>query len=158
MLEELRRHWPPEGQILLLKAALADLETARQAWRQWQAGPDLADASWGEVCLLAALARRMPELAGDAPPDPRLLGARRHIWTRTQLTYASTRPLLATLRAEGLRMMLIKGAARLSADPTLAQDRALRDVDVLIHPDDWERSIALANREGWAAVNRDLIV
>jgi hypothetical protein len=158
MLEELRRHWPPEGQILLLQAALADLDTARRAWRQWQSGPDLADASWGEVCLLAALGRRMPDLGGDAPPDPRVVGARRHIWTRTQMTYASTRPLLATLRAEGLRLMLMKGAARLAADPALARDRALRDADVLVHPDDWERSVELARREGWVAVKRRVTV
>ena len=154
MREELRRHWPPEGQILLLQAALADLDTARRAWRQWQGGPDLADASWGEVCLLAALGRRMPDLGGDAPPDPRVVGARRHIWTRTQMTYASTRPLLATMRAEGLRLMLMKGAARLAADPALARDRALRDADVLVHPDDWARSVDLARREGWVAVKR----
>ena len=72
MHESLRRYWPPEGQILLLKAALADLETARQAWRQWDARQELADATSPEVGLLAAIARRMPELAPGMPMDPRL--------------------------------------------------------------------------------------
>jgi len=150
MHENLRRYWPPEGQILLLIAALADLETARHAWRQWDARQELADATSPEVGLLAAIARRMPELAPGVPMDPRLVGARRYIWTLTQTTLGATRPMLAALQAEGLRLMLIKGAARLSAEPTLAQERALRDIDVLIHPEDWQRALRVAEREGWA--------
>ena len=145
----LRRYWPPEGQILLLIAALADLETARQAWREWSARQDLADATSPEIRLLAAVARRMPELAPEMALDPRLVGSRRYIWTETQMTLGATRPLLAAMQAQGLRLMLMKGAARLSADPMLAQERALRDIDVLVHPDDWERAFRLALREGW---------
>jgi hypothetical protein len=151
MHESLRRYWPPEGQILLLKAALTGLATARQAWRQWDARQELADATSPEVGLLAAIARRMPDLAPGVPMDPRLVGARRFIWTLTQTTLGAARPLLTALHAEGLRLMLIKGAARLSADPAIAQERALRDIDVLIHPEDWERALRLAARNRWTA-------
>jgi hypothetical protein len=101
--------------------------------------------------LLAAIARRMPDLAPGARMDPRLIGARRYIWTLTQTTLGATRPLLAALQAEGLRLMLIKGAARLAGEPVLAQERPLRDIDVLLHPADWERALRLAEREGWTA-------
>ena len=67
MHESLRRYWPPEGQILLLIAALADLETARQAWRQWQARQELAAATSPEVRLLAAVARRIADLEPTTP-------------------------------------------------------------------------------------------
>jgi hypothetical protein len=154
MHESLRRYWPPEGQILLLIAALADLETARRAWRQWDARQELADAASPEVRLLAAVARRMPRLAPGVPLDPRLVGARRYIWTHTQMTLGTTRPLLAALHAEGLRLMLLKGAARLSTDPRLAQERALRDIDVLVHPGDWEQAVAVTLREGWSDPRR----
>jgi len=150
----LRRYWPPEGQILLLIAALSDLEQARQAWQQWDARQELADAASPEIRLLAAVTRRMPELVPGAPLDPRLAGARRHIWTTTQMTIATTRPLLAALHAERLRLMLLKGAARLSLDPLLAQERALRDVDVLVYPDDWDRAVAVVIREGWRDRNQ----
>lgn len=150
----LRRYWPPEGQILLLMAALSDLEQARQAWHQWDARQELADAASPEIRLLAAVTRRMPELVPGAPLDPRLAGARRHIWTTTQMTIATTRPLLAALHAERLRLMLLKGAARLSIDPLLAQERALRDIDVLVHPDDWNRAVAVVIREGWRDRNQ----
>jgi hypothetical protein len=149
MHESLRRFWPPEGQILLLTAALADMALARRAWRQWDIGQNFADLTWAEVCLLAAIGHRMGELAPGATPDPRLVGARRHIWTHNQLTLGTTRPLLAALGAAGLRLMLLKGAARISIDSVQAQYRAIRDIDVMIHPEDWERGLRLAGDEGW---------
>ena len=145
----LRRYWPPEGQILLLTAALCDVAIARDAWRQWNAKQDLADATASEIRLLAAVARRIGALMPDAALDTRLEGTRRYIWTLTQMTLGTTRPLLAALRAADLRLMLIKGAARLAADPILAQERALRDIDVLVHPDDWPRALEIAAAEGW---------
>lgn len=149
MHEMLRRYWPPEEQILLLTAVLADLETARKAWLQWTADHEMDEPTSSEVGLLAAVARRMPELAPGAPLDPRLSGARRYIWTRTQMTLGTTRPLLAAMRAAGLRLMLLKGAALIAADPLLVNERVLRDIDVLIHPEDGQRGLEIARREGW---------
>lgn len=156
MHEGLRRFWPPEGQILLLTAALADMDLARRAWRQWDVGQNLADVTWAEVCLLAAIGHRVGELAPGATPDPRLIGARRHIWTQNQLTMGTTRPLLAALGAAGLRLMLLKGAARISVDPVQAQYRAIRDIDVMLHPEDWERGVRVARDEGWTGQKRGI--
>lgn len=145
----LRRHWPPEGQIQLLTAALADLDAARPAWRQWRAENDLAVADHAEVRLLAAVAGRIREIEPDMPLDPRLEGMRRYIWAVNQVTLSATRPLLAAMNAAGLRLTLIKGAARLATDPGLAKERAVRDIDVLIHPEDWERAVGVALEAGW---------
>lgn len=149
MLAVLRRHWPPEGQIRLLTAALAEPETARRAWRQWRAENDLAAADHAEVRLLAAVAGRIGEIEPDVPLDPRLEGMRRYIWTLNQITLSTTKPLLAAMHADGVRLMLIKGAARLAADPRLAKERAVRDIDALTHPDDWKRAGEVALAAGW---------
>lgn len=145
----LRRHFPPEGQIQLLTAALADPELARQAWRQWKAGNDLALADHAEVRLLAAVAGRIREIEPDLPLDPRLEGMRRYIWAVNQVTFSATRPLLTAMREAGLRLMLLKGAARLAADPGLAKQRAARDIDVLIRPDEWQRAVDAVLAAGW---------
>lgn len=147
----LRRYWPPEGQVRLLTAALADPETARQAWRQWCAENDLDAADHAEVRLLAAVAGRIGEIEPDVPLDPRLEGMRRYIWTLNQITLSATRPVLSAMHAAGVRQMLLKGAARLAADPRLAKMRAVRDIDVLIHPDDWQRACSVAIESGWRA-------
>ncbi len=153
--ELLRRHWPPEGQIRLLIAALADPDAARQAWRQWRAENDLAAADHADVRLLAAVAGRIREIEPDLPLDPRLEGMRRYIWAVNQITLAATRPLLATLQAAGIRQMLIKGAARLASDPGVAKERAVRDIDVLVHPDDWERTLEVVYDAGWRRDPKD---
>ncbi len=149
MLELLRRHWPPEGQIRLLTAALADLDTARQAWRLWSAENDLAESDHAEVRLLAAVAGRIRTIEPDMPLDPRLEGMRRYTWAVNQLTLSTTRPLLAAMCDAGVRPMLIKGAARLAANPSLAKERAVRDIDVLIHADAWERAVDVVFAAGW---------
>ena len=85
----------------------------------------------------------------DSPLLPRLQGARRFIYTRTQLTLATARPLLQALADDGLRLMLIKGAVHIADDASLAAERALRDVDVLVHPDDLPAALAIVEQLGW---------
>jgi hypothetical protein len=148
-LETLNRVWPPERQILLLTAALGAPGPAQAAWRRWNQLCTLDEATSPEVRLLASVARRMPELDPGSPLMSRLIGARRYIFTRTQLTLAAARPLLAALTDAGLRLLLIKGAARIAEDPKLAAERTLRDVDVLVHPEDLGAAFAIVERAGW---------
>ena len=147
----LSRFWPPERQILLLIAALGPRQEAAAAWRKWNQLCTLNEATSPEVRLLASIARRMPELDPDFPLLPRLQGARRFIYTRTQLTLATARPLLKALSDAGLRLMLIKGAVHIADDASLAAERALRDVDVLVHPEDISAALAIVEQLGWTA-------
>jgi Uncharacterised nucleotidyltransferase len=145
----LRRYWPPESQILLLKVALADPKTAKEAWNEWAARNNLDNASWAEVRLLATALRRVREFDPASPLLRRLDGIRRFVWTTTQLNLNAARPLLARLREANIRLMLIKGAGRLALDPKSSADRLLGDIDVLVHPDDWPKALALANQHRW---------
>ena len=137
------------GSILLLQIALADQDGARLAWNEWSAANNLDDASWPEVRLLAAAARRVRLFDPQSPLLRRLEGVRRFVWTTTQLNINKARPLLAALCDAGIRLMLIKGAARLALDPQSAADRYLNDIDVLLHLQDWPKALDLANRKGW---------
>ncbi|HWA49930.1 MAG TPA: nucleotidyltransferase family protein, partial [Dongiaceae bacterium] len=132
-----------------MTAALADSETARTAWRKWRDENDLARADHAEVRLLAAVAGRIRKIEGDMPLDPRLEGMRRHIWAMNQMTLGATKPLLAAMSAAGLPLMPLKGAARLAIDPDVSKERALRDVDVLVPPDEWARAVGVVLAAGW---------
>jgi len=145
----LRRYWPPESQIQLLIAGLGGRESADRAWRMWTARNNLDDASWAEIRLLATVARRVRELDPTSPWLRRLEGVRRFVWTNTQLNVKAAHPLLAALHAADVRILLIKGAARLALDPRSSADRLLGDIDVLIHLDDWPKALDLANEKGW---------
>ena len=145
----LRQYWPPENHILLLKFVFAGDEEAKRAWNEWSARSSLDRASWEEVRLLATAARRMRDLDPGSSLSRRLDGVRRFVWTNTQMTLNGTRPLLAKFCESNVRLMLIKGAARLALAPQLAADRLLRDIDVLVHPDDWSKALELADQNGW---------
>jgi hypothetical protein len=145
----LRRYWPPKGQILLLRVALADAEDARRAWAEWSESNSLDNCSWEEVRLLASAARRMRVFASQPSLTRRLDGIRRFVWTNTQICVNAGFPLLAAMRRSNIRLMLIKGAARLALDRESAADRFLRDIDVLVHPHDWPYALELAKELGW---------
>jgi len=144
----LRRYWPPETQLLLLRAILAGPEAAGAAWRAWCAMRDLDSASWPEVRLLANLAGRLPALDPGSALIPRIQGIRRFVWTQTQMQLAGARPLLAAIAQAGIPMMPLKGAARL-ADGVRGNARLVRDIDVLVPVGDWERALRLADAQGW---------
>jgi Uncharacterised nucleotidyltransferase len=146
----LRRFWPEETQTLLLTAALGAPTEASAAWRKWLSRRNLDEVGWPEVRLLATVARRMAQFEGS-PALPRIQGIRRFVWTRTQMCLAKTRPLLAALGEAGLRMMLIKGAARLALEPSSAADRFINDVDVLVYVEHWRDALDVAHRAGWRA-------
>jgi hypothetical protein len=151
--DPLRDYWPPEDQLLLLEAALIDTESARKAWDRWCETRSLDSATWEEVRLLSALLKRVREFDPKSPLLPRLEGIRKFVWSQTQICLNGVRPMLEALSEKRFRLMLIKGAARLARDPRSASERLLRDVDVLVHPDDWEKTLILAKDRGWRCPN-----
>jgi|GEM_PF-3094827 hypothetical protein len=148
----LRRYRPPESQILLLIAVLAEPEAAAAAWRRWTSLRDLDTAAWAEVRLLAALAPRLANLDPCSPYLSRIKGISRFVWTRSQMTLAAGRPLLAALHEAGLPLLVLKGGARLAQDPGAASGRLLRDLDLLVPPAEWPRALEIADRLGWIPV------
>jgi hypothetical protein len=146
----LRRYWPPETHILLLRAVLAEPEAARAAWRAWTALRDLDTATAEEVRLLANLAPRLHAVAPGSRLEPRIRGIRRFVWTHTQMRLAGARPLLAALAEAGIPMLALKGAARMMAGAAgSGLVRFVRDIDVLVRPDDWPNSLRIADAQGW---------
>jgi hypothetical protein len=149
----LRRYWPPDSQIVLLQAILAEPAAARAAWRTWIGQRDLDSAAWAEVRLLANLAARLAALDPGSPLEPRIQGIRRFVWAQTQMRLAGARPLLTALAEAGIGMIPLKGAARMLGAPAAAGTRLLRDIDVLLRPEDWARGLRIADAQGWRCCN-----
>jgi hypothetical protein len=147
--DPLRKYWPPEDQLLLLESALIETESARKAWKRWCETRSLDSATWEEVRLLSAILKRVREFDPKSPLLPRLEGIRKFVWSQTQICLNGVRPMLEALSDKRFRLMLIKGAARLARDPRSASERLIRDVDILVHPDDWEKTLTLAKDQGW---------
>ena len=143
---------PDQFVSLLLRTALAPDDQALAAWAQWKATRNLDDASWAEVRLLATLPERLRQIDPGYEFLARLQGFRRYIFTHAHRTLNGTRPMMEALHRAGIEMMLLKGAARLAQEPSLAAERYVSDIDVLVRVEDWDRALEVARSEGWSAL------
>lgn len=140
---------PRGGLDLLVRAALAQEPQAREAWRTWRAERDLDTTSWSEVRMLAAVAGRIALLEEDADVRPRVEGIRKFLWVHTQMCLEPAGPALALLSEAGIPGLLMKGAARVVAQPTSAHERLIRDVDVLVPLGREKRALDVLCNAGW---------
>lgn len=123
----------PTGSLdLLARAALAPLAQARLAWQAWRRDHDIDTTPWNEVRMLGAVAARIDELEADSPIRPRVLGIRKFLWVQSQICLQQGLTGLAALAQADIPTLVFKGAARIALDASTAQERLIRDVDVLV--------------------------
>jgi hypothetical protein len=141
----------PRGPLdLLAKAALAPPEIAREAWAEWRRGYTLDETPWNEVRMLGSIAPRLKWLEKDASIAPRILGIRKFLYAQTQMCLMGAMDGLRALSDAGIPFMLLKGAARIARNPAAAQERLVRDVDILVRPEHKDKAFAVLRESGWA--------
>jgi hypothetical protein len=85
-------------------------------------------------------------------PDSTLLkGVYRQTWYANQLALHQLRPLLDRFAADGVSALLLNDASIVAGYYPDIGCRAIRCIDILVHGEDWDRSIASASEEGWQA-------
>ncbi|MER8912965.1 nucleotidyltransferase family protein [Mesorhizobium sp. M0761] len=118
----------------LIKAAIhADDAIALAHAEAWLLANDIDYASLRDHGLLVEIATRFgPRLAAHSP-YPRLVGLRRMLWTRSLMALREAMPALAAIAGAGARMLLLKGAARLTdAD----QERVVHHIEIGLRSED----------------------
>jgi len=140
---------PRPDQVLLLRAALLDDEPARAAWREWRSAVDLdaVDAASFRVLPLA-----WHNLQGSGVDDPgleRCRGIYRHTWSKNQLVLHRTAPALEALRAAGIPLLVLKGAALAHLVYPTPGTRPMNDVDVLVPACRAAEARAILEGAGW---------
>ncbi|MEJ6478851.1 MAG: nucleotidyltransferase family protein [Octadecabacter sp.] len=142
--------WPEGRRLLLLHAALnPDNATARQALADWFAQNDLADATFPEHRLLAAITTRFGRSLEGMAEYPRLIGLHRLHWTQSRLAVAANLPPLQAFVDAGLKVVLLKGAARIALDPSEQKSRTAFDLDLLLPDRDFETAVGILTSQGW---------
>lgn len=140
----------PVGPLdLLVKAALAPPDIARDAWQAWRQGYTLDETPWNEVRLLGAVTERLDWLEPGAEIAPRLKGIQKFLYAQTQICLSGCMGALQALAEAGIPLMLIKGAARVAADGRTARQRLVRDLDLLVPFPDRTRAFATIWEAGW---------
>ncbi|MDB4221507.1 nucleotidyltransferase family protein [Amylibacter sp.] len=142
--------WPQGGNHLLLEAAISpDLARAEHAARDWLTHNDIDDASFHENRLQLAIAARLGKSIQDLPEFPRLAGLQRMLWTKSRMAYREALPALKEMASAGILIMLLKGAARVAADPAAQKSRVSHDIDILVKPEDAHQALDILTKHNW---------
>ena len=141
-------------QTLLLRAALGDGDTAREAWSRAKHAtetPQLLDHA--SYRLLPQLYRNLLDAGVDEPALAQLKGIYRHSWYQNQRLFHRSADLLRELHEAGIETLVLKGAALSVVHYRDAGSRPMEDFDVLVHRRDAARTAALLEASGWEQQN-----
>lgn len=146
----LRELSPGEARHRLVYAAVgADEAKAVQALRDWLNSHDLDDAVFSEHRLLAAIVERFGSAISDLPEYPRLTGLQRQIWTKSRMAAREAVGALTKMDEAGLKVVLLKGAARIAKNPEEQKSRTAYDVDILLSEHDFPSAAGILFSDGW---------
>ena len=148
--------WPTEDQILLLRAALLDADTARTAWERWRAENALETADSASLRLFPLVYSNLRSAGLDEFDLAKLKGAYRGAWVHNQLLFKRAAEALSALGDGGVPTLVLKGIALSVAHYRDDGVRPMEDIDVLVPRRDFERAITVLRGAGWAA-GRDYI-
>jgi Uncharacterised nucleotidyltransferase len=150
--------WPTEDQVLLLRAGLLREDKARAAWLRWRANNDPQTTDRGSVRLLPLVYRNLPAGTLADADATALKSSYQAAWYRNQLRLKSVADALAVLHEQGIRTMLLKGAALVVAHYGDAGVRPMDDVDVLVPWEEARRALAVLTAGGWRSEREDFAV
>ncbi len=142
--------WPRGGRDLLLRAAIVqDLAEAERAFAAWLTTHDFNDVTFAEQRLLVAVSARLPATTEASPVRARLKGIERMLWTHSTMTLRAAQPAIQALADANVPVMLLKGAARAALDMRDVRGRFASDVDILVHPAEFDRAYKTLRAHGW---------
>lgn len=151
--------WPDGSRHQLITAAIhRDSEIAFTAIRDWLRETDLDDATFAEHRLLSAITTRFDRCLSQMPEYARLCGLQRLNWTRSRMAIAISRPALEEMVNAGLRVILLKGACRVALDMDEQKSRTSYDLDLLFHPDDFEKAFEILAADGWQSTRGESVL
>jgi len=125
--------WPTPDQMLVLRAALFDDASAKDAFLTWVRSIDLEENfDGGTFRLLPLLHANLLRQGIEHPLMNRLKGVYRMAWYKNLQLFHAVSPVLATLQSAQIPIFLLKGIPlALKYYPSHAQ-RPMADVDILV--------------------------
>ncbi|NBV24337.1 MAG: hypothetical protein EBS05_20765 [Proteobacteria bacterium] len=140
---------PTPRQQLLLRAAAAPPEAARQAWQEWRIGTDFTAVDSASGRLLLWIFHRREELGLSAADSAALEPHYRRAWLRNQVLLNRCAELVGQLQAKGIDCLLLKGIALLTEVYGDEGGRFLEDFDLLVRREQVPQAISALNSLGW---------
>ena len=143
--------WPTAEQTLLLKVGLFPDARAVEAWERWTKTNDLVETHLDAATfrLLPLAYRNLATLGHEDEWMPRLKGIYRYFWSSNQRLFHWSASLIRLLHDEGLRTLILKGAAMSKLHYRDAAVRPMRDVDVLVPWTEVRPALRALSGAGW---------
>jgi hypothetical protein len=155
MVARTKAAWHPTSmQELLLRAALEDGESARDAWLQWIAKADVDRLDSGSHRLLPMLYQNLRKLGVEHPELKRFGGVYRHTWVTNQLTLRHLPKVIGAFEKKGIPTVLLKGAAMAVGYYDDVGKRPMVDLDVLVPTVQSDAAIQVLLETGWLPQGR----
>ncbi len=153
--EEMNLHghnlFTTRDQELLLKAAVLQGPEAIGAWRGWKDMTDLeGNLDRGSYRLLPLLYKNLLRHRVEDPFMTKLKGIYRREWYKNQTFLFEMSKVLQALHDEGIRTMILKGAALTLLHYKEYGVRPMADLDVLVPASQAVHAADLLGRAGWA--------
>ena len=142
-----------ESLDLLLRAALSPEQDAIACWEKWRKSYDIELTPWNEVRLLGTIAQRIDWLESDSAIRSRMIGIRKFLWVRTQLCLQKTKFGLIILNKVEVPFILLKGCGIIVQSPSAAQERLIRDMDILVPLRLRDKAFTALEKSGWELVS-----
>lgn len=126
---------------------------ALAAWDSWRAISSLEDVTAAEVPVLAAAYRRLRRLGAEDPMLSIARGIYRRTWYLNQLGLRRAATVVAELRAAGIEVLVMKGAALALLYHRDLGARPMQDLDLLVGPDRLAGAVETLAASGWQALS-----
>jgi len=141
----------PEHRLLLRAALLEGDAAAAAAWAEWRSQVDIEAIDEPSQRLLPLLARRLARLAPHDQIRMIVRGHYRHAWVRNHVLWRDARPVIVTVHAAGIPVLLLKGASLLPAYGSDWGARPMYDIDFAVPVERVDEALEHLTALGWKA-------
>jgi hypothetical protein len=140
---------PTEEQLLMLRATLVPGAAGRDAAMKWLPTANIDRLGKSSRRLMPLLYDRLRMEGIDHPILRVLKGVKRHTWYNNRLLFHEAGQTIQDLRAAGIEVMLIKGAALTLAYYGDYGLRPMEDLDFMIRGDSVVAALDRMQKQGW---------
>jgi hypothetical protein len=146
-----------EEEVAILQLISCKNENALAFWNKlWSNVNDYEEFSFSCKELMPSAVKKIQDSVAQAVWQQHtvgnadfLVGLPRYTWTKNQYIINQYKIIAAALGKENIELIAIKGVCEILADSNLSLMRTSRDIDILIHYKDWEKSKKIFNDLGW---------
>lgn len=148
---------PSREELAILKLISCGKDEAILHWQQlWSQTDDYDDLLFSCKELMPSAVKKIQTSCAEGqwqqfiPKNAEFLaGLPKYTWTKNQYIINHYQQIAAALDKEHIEFLALKGVCEMLDGNTLAFMRTSRDIDLLIHEEDWEKFTQIVEKLGW---------